>query len=246
MHLIAYEAITSYGYALNDPVNAIDPDGNLIIFVNGFMYNQWANQDNRKTLSWYVNYGDKGDKPVLETFKNLNYRPYPGERTLAVNSPTYLGEHFSYWGNESNNKAGVGGLFSQIYDDYNTRYISASADNNSQATDRFAEGVKAGNNLIEQLESGEMKLGEKETIKIIGHSQGAAFAAGMVSVLAKHAKYSSKLEVVHYLSPHQPGDFKHPSNIEAHQWSTGGDNVSSTPSNLLTWLNGGSALYQID
>ena len=30
-----YFGTTSYAYALNQPTNAIDPDGNLVIFING-------------------------------------------------------------------------------------------------------------------------------------------------------------------------------------------------------------------
>jgi hypothetical protein len=33
-------------------------------------------------------------------------------------------------------------------------------------------------------------------------------------------QYLSKLQVVHYISPHQPEDFTHDSEIEGHQWST--------------------------
>lgn len=137
------------------------------------------------------------------------------------------------------------GVFSQAYNDYNTLFISASADNSSQAVDRFAEGKTAAFNLVKQLDNGSVTLGEKETIKIIGHSQGAAFAAGMASVLAKHQKYSSRLEVVHYISSHQPNDFEHPANIQGHQWSTVEDQVSSSPSNLLSVFNGKSSLGQI-
>ena len=36
-----YYALTPYNYAGNTPVNAIDLDGNLFIFANGFMKNQW-------------------------------------------------------------------------------------------------------------------------------------------------------------------------------------------------------------
>jgi RHS repeat-associated protein len=235
-----YEGVTPYCYALNDPVNAIDPDGNLIIFVNGFMLNQWMNQDNNKTRV----------KEDGFSYPNPYYSPYPGERTFTTGAPTYNGESFKYWGNYENIDAGIGGLFSQAYNDYNTRYISASADNKSQAKDRFAEGVTAANDLIKQLDDGVITLGENETIKVIGHSQGAAFAAGMVSILVKHSKYSSKLEVVHYISPHQPEGFENAAGDKAHQWSTLSDLVSSVQyiggaRNYLMWFNGGSTYSQI-
>ncbi|AKP53762.1 hypothetical protein [Cyclobacterium amurskyense] len=33
-----YFATTPYAYALNQPTNAIDPDGNIVIFINGNHY----------------------------------------------------------------------------------------------------------------------------------------------------------------------------------------------------------------
>ena len=233
-----YEGISPYSYVLNDPINAIDPDGNLIIFVGGFMPNQYLNSDNRKFL---------GPIPM----ENPLYKPYPGERTLSQDAPTYLGEPFKYgWGNEvigniGDVKKGIGGLFSQIYDDYNTRFISASSIPGSIAESRYKEGVTAANDLIKQLDEGTIALTDKETIKIIGHSQGAAFAAGMVSILAKHEKYSSRLEAVQYLSPHQPNGFKHDSKIPADQWSTEEDEVSSK-NRGLGLIKGNSKFQRID
>lgn len=51
---------------------------------------------------------------------------------------------------------------------------------------RYREGQVYAQMLIEQLENGNLTLSEGETIKIVGHSQGAAFAAGLASVLSKH------------------------------------------------------------
>src|SRR5690606_2601207 len=92
---------------------------------------------------------------------------------------------------------------------------------------RYSEGMKAAADLIEKLESGEITLKEGETIKIVGHSQGAAYAAGIASVLAQHSKYGSLLEFVDYLSPHQPGDINHPAGVKGRQFSTKSDKISS-------------------
>jgi predicted esterase len=56
--------------------------------------------------------------------------------------------------------------------------------------------VKAGEELISKLESCEIKLKEGETIKIVGHSQGAAYAAGIATALARSSKYGSLLELI--------------------------------------------------
>src|SRR5690606_36731382 len=102
-------------------------------------------------------------------------------------------------------------------------------------------GVIAGENLITQMQSGKVVLSEGESIKIVAHSQGAAYAAGMASAIAKNSKYGSLLEFVDYLSPHQPTDFNHPDNIKGRQYSTKSAKVSSKGN----WFYGRSTYRKI-
>ena len=129
------------------------------------------------------------------------------------------------------------------FGDNNAIYTNASAGNTSQAGDRFSEGKAAAFDLISKLNNGDISLADDETIKVIGHSQGAAFAAGMLTILAE-SDYASKLEAGLYLAPHQPGDFSHPLGVNGVQWSTESDWVSSNDWRLLG-LNGGSSLEMI-
>lgn len=121
----------------------------------------------------------------------------------------------------------------QGYNDNNARYLSASSDNTSKAGDRFAEGIASGKKLISQLDAGTISLAKGETIKIVSHSQGGAFAAGIASVLSKSKKYASILQEVVYLEPHQPADFRHPLNINGLQVSTPDDLIASVNSIFL-------------
>ncbi len=67
----------------------------------------------------------------------------------------------------------------------------------------------------------------KETLKIVGHSMGAAMAAGIAAVISKHPIYGKKVEVVLYLAPHQPQDFVHPAGVKGYQSSSAEDLVAS-------------------
>jgi hypothetical protein len=70
-------------------------------------------------------------------------------------------------------------------------------------------------------------LKPNETIKLIGHSMGAAMVAGVAAVLAKHPLYGKKVEVVLYLAPHQPQHFTHPPQAQGWQSSSPEDLVAS-------------------
>jgi len=226
-----YYPYSPYSYVLNRPINAIDPDGALVVFVNGFMVNDWMKGDNRKTITQF-NQGLGG----YHTTKNPGYSPYPPSRSFTRSFPQHNGNSFDYWG-------GVDDAIMSGFGDNNAIYANASAGNTSQAGDRFAEGKAAALDLISKLNNGDISIADDETIKVIGHSQGAAFAAGMLTVLAE-SDYASRLEAGLYLAPHQPGDFSHPSGVNGVQWSTESDWVSSNDWRLFG-LNGGSSLSMI-
>ena len=137
----SYLSTSPYVLALNNPINAIDPDGRLVIFVNG--YNENA---------------------PLSTWLGL-YNP---DRNFHRSSPIS-----GYWD-------GLDKTFMKGLHDNNALYVNAHSKGSSQASDRFKMGVNAAQNLIKQLEKGEITLKDGETIKIVGHSQGAAFAAGLL------------------------------------------------------------------
>ncbi len=83
--------------------------------------------------------------------------------------------------------------------------------------------------------NGEFFLKPNETIKIIGHSMGAAVAAGIASAIRNSFHYEKRLELVIYLAPHQPGQFIHPAGVKAYQSSSRKDAVASV--NKLLGIN---------
>ncbi len=224
-----YYGLSPYHYGGSNPVNTIDIDGNLFVFANGFMLNHWkAGQRNPDQIV-----GKEG-----RVKSNPKYESYAPDRGFYSDGPRNNGKKFErdYW-------EGVDKLYMKAFSDGNAYYTNGSFTPKSTASARYSEGLKAGKDLIEKLESGQITLEEGETIKIVGHSQGAAYAAGIAAELAKHSKYGGLLEFVEYLSPHQPGDISHPSGVPGYQYSTRSDEVSSE--GILPKLFGNSKYEKI-
>ncbi|TXJ27501.1 MAG: hypothetical protein E6Q24_08130 [Chitinophagaceae bacterium] len=224
-----YYGLTPYNYAGNTPVNAIDIDGNLFVFANGFMLDQYlAGQK-----SPYIIQGKEA-----RVISNPAYERYAPDRGFYSDGPRNNGKKFekNYW-------EGVDAAYKNAYNDENAYYTNGSFTPRATANTRYKEGMKAAEDLIAKLESGEITMQTGETIKIVGHSQGAAYAAGIATGLLG-SKYGNLIEFVDYLSPHQPGDIRHPAVVKGRQFSTKSDEVSSGPG-LIPDLFGGSKYEKI-
>lgn len=235
-----YYGLSPYAFTGNNPVNAQEMDGNLFIFVSGFMPSHYLGGEN-PTIR--VQHRELIDKGISSTWYTTEPNPnrYAPNREFYKEFPRNNGKPFAYWERIDRD-------YIRAYKDKNAWYINASFTPQSEASTRFNEGLKAGKDLITKLDAGVISLAEGETIKIVGHSQGAAYAAGIATELAKHAKYASRVEFVDYLSAHQPGEFTHPANIPGRQFSTFTDQVSSDYGFLghsLNLVNGRSSLQRI-
>jgi RHS repeat-associated protein len=219
----AYYQLSPYHYTACSPVNAIEVDGRLFIFANGFMKDHWVKGENKWTGRERNNY------PRFDI--------YAPDRGFYKTGPRNNGQTFTYWQDIDKGYINTyGSLDEKAY------YTNGSFTPEATAEARMNEGRKAGRHLVEMLESGEIVLKEGETIKIVGHSQGAAYAAGIAQALVE-SKYGSLIEFVDYLSPHQPGNIKHPAAVKGRQFSTESDQVSST--GLMAWAFGRSKLAKI-
>ncbi len=175
-----YPYATPYNFVLNTPIQAKDPDGKLVIFINGY----------------------RGSDAVKDDFKD----PFGTRRSITrffTEEKIYKNDHFNYWGS-------LADKFMQRIGDYNAVYADGSSHALSTEAYRNERGKEAGEALLKKIEAGEVTMKAGETIKLVSHSQGGAYAAGMAEVLVK-AGY--KVEVSYNIAPKQPGDIKNSDQI---------------------------------
>jgi RHS repeat-associated protein len=214
-----YYSLSPYQYGGNSPINTIDIGGRLFIYVNGFMPDQWKSRNQPE-----YEYDQIKDRVV----PNPLYSPYAPDRNFYTDGPRNAGKLFNedYW-------EGIPQQFTDIFSDENMLFTNGSFTPGSSGAERFIAGFDNAQNLIKMLDNKDITLKDGETIKIMGHSQGAAYAAGLATALLQHPVYKHLVEFVVYLSPDQPNQFFHPSRVPGYQFSTMSDWVSSK--GLIAW-----------
>ncbi len=216
-----YNDLSPYSFAGNTPISAYDPDGRLIIFIGGLRLWKGA-QDQGKAII-------EGDDGIYKYDKTKYWKNY--------DEPNSFGE----W-------VPMDDLFSAAIGDNNRCYASGSSYWNSQADLRSEEGKSKAKLFHTMVSTGEITLQEGESIKIVCHSQGGAHAAGFAEQLMSYKNADGTptyiVEVIYYITPHQPTEITHPAGVRGVQYSHPGDAISSDDSPILP--NGGSDCGPID
>lgn len=183
-----YYGISPYAYCAGDPVNCIDPDGRVIIFVNGFRLGVGC----RDQVRW-----------------SGGCNSYPS---------VYPTDEMEYWDKK------IIDYYTVQYSDDNAVFTSGSASPVSTASQREEEGIIKALDFHNKVADEKISLNGDEPIRLISHSQGGATAAGMASKLQE---LGYNVEIVEYITPHQPSDIKHPDGIKGIQYDQKYDRVVS-------------------
>lgn len=175
-----YFATSPYVYALNQPTNAVDPDGQLVIFVNGF------------------NNGSEGGKPSYWR-RTVTQSTLVSSSLNGINSfgiPSYRNEFKTTTRQENFDDAVM-----NHFNDHNSIYKDGSMggvgsilgfpNNPLSVGDRFADGKIHGEmdaaNILRNL-ARDKNGNITESIKVVSHSMGGAWAKGYITVIIKYAK----------------------------------------------------------
>lgn len=209
-----YPSLAPYTFVANTPINAIDPDGRYIIFIGGLRLRQ-GNADQQKWIG-----GGRIHKTDIYNY----WRTKEGETNTFGRTVDLV----SY--------------FQTKYNDTNIGFTSGSSHWNSQVNQRFDEGTVKAETFHKMVQAGDIVLKPNETIKIISHSQGGGHSYGYAERLMDYKDANGKplynIQVIEYITPHQPTDINHPPNVKGIQYSHPSDAVSSK---APWWMpNGGS------
>jgi RHS repeat-associated protein len=156
---VKYPSLSAYNFAGNTPIQAVDPDGKLILFVNGYQGAKDFVYDVITTV---------GIPAAL-------IRAFCSDDQICPEEISHF-DKGNYWDK-------IDDKFKERIGDQNAVYADGSSHMFSSADRRLNAGKEAGLNMLKKIESGDIKLIPGETIKIVAHSQGCAYAAGMAEVL---------------------------------------------------------------
>ena len=155
-----------YNYALNTPINAIDPDGQIVIFINGYTNNvkeqgkpaYWQRQ---REVQVYPNGCNNCYQTFTESFDRMAVSHFNDNYDNSLYFDGSLG------GNEGIKSRG-------------------SLSESSRRINGYVQGRENASVIIQSLaRSGGVIT---ESIKVVAHSMGSAYAKGFIQAIVEYAK----------------------------------------------------------
>lgn len=154
-----YFANSPYVYALNTPIQAIDPDGNIVIFINGLGGGGASYWRTYKTEYKHTRVGGRR-QVIRKTYE-----------TSAFDKGVM--RHFSD--------------YNSMYVDGSPDGLTHNISSENRYNDGYANGKELAGSIIESL-ARDPQGNITETIKIITHSMGGIYAKGFVKAVKEYIK----------------------------------------------------------
>ena len=207
-----YWHVTPYAYALNTPNNAIDPNGHIVVFINGNHYG-----DGGKAAYWrQYETTFKGYEPVGSRYAGV----YEKREVYAFDKEVMdrLGDHKAIY------RDGAVGGWAPL------NHLTGGSYSNTRQYSGYCQGLEDAPAIIDNLERD--KSGNIiESIKIITHSMGGAYGKGYVLAIIEYAKKhginSNLIAFEADFAPFQPGGQTAVNGVPTFQFSNDNDPVAN-------------------